>query len=146
MSRVGNSPIIVPAGVKVVVSGGMVMVEGPKGKLSAKINSPLLAIEIKDGQVLLSRKAEDKLTKSAHGTMRAHIMNMVQGAVENTRGQVFSIMDVSRTIVDVVKDPLYVLLVQFPEGLPVTLRCTGQNFLFFKLRHLAHLTGRVCIA
>ncbi len=81
MSRVGNSPIIIPAGVKVAVNGGLVMVEGPKGKLSAKINSPLLAIEIKDGQVLLSRKAEDKLTKSAHGTMRAHIMNMVQGAV-----------------------------------------------------------------
>ncbi|MEI7904102.1 MAG: 50S ribosomal protein L6 [Candidatus Firestonebacteria bacterium] len=81
MSRVGNNPINIPAGVKVLVKDGNVMVEGPKGKLSMAINNPGITIEIKDGKVVLSRSSEEKLVKAAHGTMRAHVNNLVTGVV-----------------------------------------------------------------
>ena len=37
MSRIGNKPIPVPAGVKVAMQGGKIDVQGPKGKLSFAI-------------------------------------------------------------------------------------------------------------
>ena len=72
-------------------------------------------------------------------------LDMVQGAIKNTGGKVFGVMDVACTIVDVVKYPLYILLVQCPESLPVALGGPGQEILIFKLRHLVHLTGGVYI-
>jgi hypothetical protein len=39
-------------------------------------------------------------------------MDVMQGAVKNTRGQVFGIMDIACTIVNVVENTLYVLRVQ----------------------------------
>ena len=81
MSRVGNSPINIPAGVKVFMKDGKVMVEGPKGKLSMAVNNPGITIEVKDGKVLLGRNSEETLVKSAHGTMRAHVNNLVNGVV-----------------------------------------------------------------
>ena len=37
VSRIGKTPITIPAGVKVNVEGFLVKVEGPKGKLSQKL-------------------------------------------------------------------------------------------------------------
>ncbi len=37
MSRIGKKPIPLPAGVKYTVEGNTVLVEGPKGKVSALI-------------------------------------------------------------------------------------------------------------
>jgi large subunit ribosomal protein L6 len=81
MSRVGNNPIKLPAGVKVNVKDGRVFVEGPKGKLSMAINNPAVKIEVKDGNIVLTRSSDDKLIKSAHGTMRSHVNNLVNGVV-----------------------------------------------------------------
>jgi len=81
MSRVGNSPINIPAGVKVVVKDGVVFVEGPKGKLSMPVNNPGITINIEAGKIVLVRNSEEKLVKSAHGTMRAHINNLVNGVI-----------------------------------------------------------------
>jgi len=66
----------------------------------------------------------------------------VQCPVEDTGGQIFGIMDVASTIVDVVEYPFYVPFVQDAKGLLVTLRGTRQGLFFFGIRHSFHLTGK----
>lgn len=81
MSRVGKSPIKVPAGVKINVSGEFVTVEGPKGKLSFKL-SERITLE-KEGEVInLKRPSDSKTDKALHGTSRAIINNMVTGVTK----------------------------------------------------------------
>ena len=43
MSRIGKKPIPLPAGVKYTVEGNTVLVEGPKGKVSALIAEGIYA-------------------------------------------------------------------------------------------------------
>jgi hypothetical protein len=69
------------------------------------------------------------------------ILNMMQGTVKDAGGQVLGIMNVAGTIVNVVKNPLDVPLVQRPERILVALRSQDQDFSIFQLQHLAHLTS-----
>lgn len=78
MSLVGKKPIEIPKGVKVQVKDGVVLVEGPKGKLSYKL-SPRIKSAVKDNQVIVTRGTEIKIDKSLHGLSRALIYNMVYG-------------------------------------------------------------------
>ena len=48
MSRIGKKPIPLPAGVKYKVDGNTVLVEGPKGKVSALVAEGI-SLETKDG-------------------------------------------------------------------------------------------------
>jgi large subunit ribosomal protein L6 len=84
MSRIGKQLINIPAGVTVNYSpeqGRRVTVTGPKGEL--KLNLPLkINVEVKDNQIFITRVSEDKKTRSNHGTVRAHLNNMVKGVVE----------------------------------------------------------------
>jgi large subunit ribosomal protein L6 len=81
MSRVGKSPVKVPAGVKINVSGQVVTVEGPKGKLSFNL-SERISLE-KEGDVInLKRPSDSKTDKALHGTSRAIINNMVVGVTK----------------------------------------------------------------
>jgi large subunit ribosomal protein L6 len=78
MSRVGKSPIKIPAGVKINVQGKIVQAEGPKGKLSCTVHERI-AIE-KDGDTLtLTRSSDSKTDKALHGTSRAVLSNVVIG-------------------------------------------------------------------
>jgi large subunit ribosomal protein L6 len=78
MSRIGRLPITIPAGVTVAVNANIVTVTGPKGTLTLK--TPLkIVVEQKDDQVIVSRLSEDKKVRSNHGSIRAHINNMIQG-------------------------------------------------------------------
>lgn len=79
MSRIGRSPITVPAKVTVEVDqGNLVKVTGPKGTLTQQI-SPDLTIELKDGVLTVSRPSEARNHKSQHGLARTLIANMVTG-------------------------------------------------------------------
>lgn len=78
MSRVGQSPITVPDGVDVSVSGGTVTVKGPKGELSRTLPEEL-TISLSDGVVTLARSNEKRETKALHGLYRSLVANMVQG-------------------------------------------------------------------
>lgn len=80
MSRIGNLPVSIPAGVTVTVDKGLITVTGPKGTLTLPV--PLkINVVIADNQVVVSRLSEDKKIKANHGTTRAHINNMVTGVV-----------------------------------------------------------------
>lgn len=81
MSRIGNTPIIIPAGVTVEKTEGKFVVSGAKGRLEVTID-PRIEVEIKDGQIAVSRKNEEKATKAMHGLTRALIFNAING-VEN---------------------------------------------------------------
>ncbi|MDP4009829.1 MAG: 50S ribosomal protein L6 [Candidatus Shapirobacteria bacterium] len=80
MSRIGRQLINIPVGVTVAVDSNIVNVSGPKGNLKLKLPVKI-NVEVKDGQVIVSRVSEDKKTRANHGTIRAHINNMVQGVV-----------------------------------------------------------------
>lgn len=81
MSRIGNKPVAIPKDVRVEAKDGMVLVEGPKGKLSRSV-SYRITIEVKDNQVIVKRAEETKLDKSLHGLYRALIASMIKGVTE----------------------------------------------------------------
>ncbi len=81
MSRVGKSPITIPAGVTVTVEGSTVRVKGPRGELTTSVGRDI-QVSL-DGQVVtVGRTAETKPVRSLHGTTRANIANMVSGVSE----------------------------------------------------------------
>ncbi len=78
MSRIGKSPVAIPAKVKVSVSGDRVTVEGPKGSLGLSL--PRFTNAKVDGtNVCLGRTAESAEAKAMHGLARALVNNMVKG-------------------------------------------------------------------
>ena len=81
MSRIGKQPIPVPAKVKVTVSNGKVSVDGPEGKLSQTFRNEA-KITYKDGdkQIVVERSSDAPFARAYHGTTRALIANMVNGA------------------------------------------------------------------
>ena len=81
MSRIGRKPIVIPAGVEVKIDGNHVTVKGPKGTLDSTIH-PLMTIEQKDGEVLVTRPNDGKQARSLHGLSRTLIANMVTGVSE----------------------------------------------------------------
>ena len=78
MSRIGKLPVIVPADVDVKIEGSTVTVKGPKGTLTGTFNSNI-GIELKDGQILVTRPNDEKENRSLHGLTRTLINNMVVG-------------------------------------------------------------------
>jgi large subunit ribosomal protein L6 len=87
MSRVGNAPIEVPAGVEInVADNNVVSVKGPKGELIQKID-PDMKISIEDGSLTVVRPSEAKPHKAKHGLSRALINNMVVGVTEGYKTQ-----------------------------------------------------------
>lgn len=81
MSRIGKKPIIIPQGTKVQVNEGLVLVEGPKGKLTQSLTGRI-SLEIKENEILVKRAADTKLDRSLHGLYRALIFNMIKGVTE----------------------------------------------------------------
>ncbi len=81
MSRIGKIPVAVPKDVKVNIDPSNVRVEGPKGKLDLKIPSGI-KVELQGGNCLVTRTSDDKQTRSNHGTVRAHLVNMMVGVTK----------------------------------------------------------------
>jgi large subunit ribosomal protein L6 len=81
MSRIGKSPVNIPAGVSVTVKDNLVTVKGAKGELEQAIN-PDIQVEVKDGEVQLTRPSDDKKHRALHGLYRSLINNMVIGVSE----------------------------------------------------------------
>src|SRR6201997_1540414 len=79
MSRIGKKPIPLPSGVKYKVDGNTVLVEGPKGKVSALVAEGI-SLETKDGQLHVNR-SDDKFA-AYHGLTRALVFNAVQGVTQ----------------------------------------------------------------
>jgi large subunit ribosomal protein L6 len=78
MSRIGRSPITIPAGVDVKIDGNVVSVKGPKGSLTKAFNKDI-KISVENGQIICTRPSDNKNHRSLHGLTRSLINNMVQG-------------------------------------------------------------------
>ena len=81
MSRIGNKPITVPAGVEVKLDGQHITVKGPKGTLERTLPSEM-TIKLEDGHVVVTRPNDLKKMKALHGLTRTLIHNMVVGVSE----------------------------------------------------------------
>ncbi len=81
MSRVGKTPIAIPSGVEVKVSGSTVSVKGPKGENVRELPSVITAA-VAGNQVIVERTEETKRARALHGTFRSVINNMVIGVHE----------------------------------------------------------------
>lgn len=82
MSRIGRSPIVIPAGVTVKLEdGNTVTVKGPKGELKRTLH-PEMKITVEDNTVKVERPSENKKHKSLHGLTRTLINNMVVGVTQ----------------------------------------------------------------
>ena len=78
MSRLAKRPIAIPAKTEVTVSGGLVMVKGPKGTLQRPIHR-MVTIEVGEGGVQVSPKGESLQSRALIGTFASHIKNMIGG-------------------------------------------------------------------
>ncbi len=81
MSRIGFSPIEVPASVEVTIDGPTVSVKGAKGTLSRTF-SDRISFEMEDGTVNVKRDGDDREARALHGLSRALLNNMVVGVSE----------------------------------------------------------------
>jgi large subunit ribosomal protein L6 len=79
MSRIGRKPIPLPAGVKYKVEGNTVLVEGPKGKVSALVAKGI-SLEAKNGELILNRESDKEA--AVHGLTRALVFNAVHGVTK----------------------------------------------------------------
>ena len=81
MSRIGKSPIPVPSGVDVTLSGRSVTVKGPKGTLERQIPGTITVRQ--DGeQLIVERPDEERETRAMHGLVRSLVNNMVVGVTD----------------------------------------------------------------
>lgn len=78
MSRIGKKPIPLPSNVKYTVANGgtSVLVEGPKGKLSALLPGGIRLIQ-KEDQLITERDSDKQA--AFHGLARALVSNAVTG-------------------------------------------------------------------
>jgi large subunit ribosomal protein L6 len=80
MSRIGKQIITIPQDVSVKIDESLVKITGPKGELTLNIPQKI-EVSVADGQITVKRLTEDKKVRSNHGTIRAHLNNMVKGVV-----------------------------------------------------------------
>ena len=78
MSRIGNKPITVPAGVEVKIDGNHISVKGPKGTLERNVE-PEISMKLEGDVLTVSRDSDATRSKSLHGLTRTLINNMILG-------------------------------------------------------------------
>jgi len=81
MSRIGKSPVAVPAGVDVTVSAGTITVKGPKGTLSRSLPAAI-TVNQADGELTFSRPDDERDNRALHGLVRSLVNNMVIGVTD----------------------------------------------------------------
>ncbi|GAA4044866.1 MULTISPECIES: 50S ribosomal protein L6 [Flavobacterium] len=77
MSRIGKNPIVVPAGVTVEVTEGLVTVKGKLGQLTQEFSD--VTVKLEEGQVIVERSSDHKDHRAKHGLYRSLINNMIVG-------------------------------------------------------------------
>ena len=60
MSRIGNKPIAVPAGVEVKIDGQKITVKGPKGTLEREIHKNI-SVEMENNTIKVTRPNNEAL-------------------------------------------------------------------------------------
>jgi len=121
MSRIGRSPITIPAGVEVSITGQNVAVKGPKGSLSLAIAEPI-TIKQEATTLVVSRPDDGRVARSLHGLSRTLVSNLIEGVV-NGYTKSITIVGVGYRVAEKGKDLEFALgyshsiLFPAPEGI-----------------------------
>lgn len=78
MSRIAKIPIQIPDKIKVKIETTKILMEGPRGKLELTVPHGI-KVEQKDKTLGVARLNNDKQARANHGTVRAHLANMIEG-------------------------------------------------------------------
>jgi large subunit ribosomal protein L6 len=81
MSRVGKSPVTVPSGVTVQISGRTLSAKGKLGELRLEISDQVTA-RIEGGKVVFTPANDSKQARMLWGTTRNLVRNMVTGVAQ----------------------------------------------------------------
>lgn len=76
MSRVAKSPIKLPSGVDINISGSQLNVKGPKGNLALVLH-PSVSFDVVDGEYVVKPDSDKNLAMA--GTFRSLVQSMVTG-------------------------------------------------------------------
>ncbi|NLT14403.1 MAG: 50S ribosomal protein L6 [Clostridiales bacterium] len=100
MSRIGRTPIAIPAGVEVKVNdANVVTVKGPKGMLETTLK-PEIKVAVDGGFVNVTRSTDEPKQRSLHGLSRTLVANMIDGVTKGYKKE----LDVSGVGYRVIKE------------------------------------------
>jgi large subunit ribosomal protein L6 len=124
MSRIGKQPVPIPDKVKVVVTNGTVLVEGPKGKVS-KTFSDSVKVTVADKKVTFAPTADTRFANAMYGTARSIVAGMVKGVTEGyvkeleIQGVGFK-ANLKGTTLDLALGYSHPILMEIPAGIKLT--------------------------
>ncbi len=81
MSRIGKLPVQIPDGVEVKVENNLVTAKGPMGTESVQIREEI-EVKLEGKEIILTRKEDDRKSRSLHGLSRTLVQNVVTGVKE----------------------------------------------------------------
>ena len=81
MSRIGNMPITIPAGLEVKQDGQTITVKGKDATLTLNVH-PSITVTVDGNVITVTRPNDEKQVKALHGLTRSLINNMVIGCSE----------------------------------------------------------------
>ena len=149
MSRIGNLPVTLPAGVSVDVSDtNLVSVKGPLGELTVAVN-PEMKVEIDGNKIEVKRPSESKRHKSLHGLYRSLINNTVVGVSEGYKKELELVgvgykVDVKGQVMDLSLGYSHHIFLELPEEVSVeAITERGKSPLLKLKSHDKQLLGQV---
>jgi len=150
MSRIGKQPVIIPTGVTVTINkNNVVSVKGPKGSLTQTVDTDII-LDIKEGQLTLSRPTEQIRHKAMHGLYRSLLNNIVKGVTEGYTKQMelvgvgFKAANIDNTL-DLALGYSHNIIFEIPKELSVTtLTEKGKNPIITISGTDKQLIGQVC--
>jgi large subunit ribosomal protein L6 len=78
MSRIGKKPVIIDKDIKISKTDNIIEITGPKGNLSMSLSGDI-EVEMKENEVVFTRKNNLKKNKALHGLYRSLLQNMIIG-------------------------------------------------------------------
>lgn len=81
MSRIGNTPVEIPASVTAELRGTDVLVKGPKGEILITVPGGI-TVKKEGTTMVATRKRNDTKVKALHGTISALLANAVTGVTQ----------------------------------------------------------------
>ncbi len=124
MSRIGKQPVPIPDKVKVTVTNGTVLVEGPKGKVS-KAFASAVKVTVGDKKITFAPTEETRFANAMYGTARSIVAGMVKGVTEGyvkeleIQGVGFK-ANLKGKQLDLALGYSHPILMDIPEGIKVT--------------------------
>lgn len=82
MSKIGRTPISIPANTTVTVAGNEVMVKGPKGELRVPLVHGI-TVSLEENEVVVTRPSDERQQRASHGLIRSLISNAVIGVTDS---------------------------------------------------------------